>query len=426
MKILHYIPSIDESSGGVGAYMQLLTRDLGKRLELHVVTHPTKEERKLENCTLHYLPYKWLPWDNCKKEFISLLKEVLPDVFHTNSCMQPLSAMTAMWAVELRGERLEFRRMKVIYTPHGMLEPWALRHHWWKKLPAIWLFQRKGVAVCDMIHATAESEKQNLIALGWNKNVTTIANCVQIDEIPFKYGEVRDERLKVRGERGELIGRNILYLGRVHVKKGINFLIEAVAQLKEELQGYTVTIAGPGDDAYIKELKQLAANMGVDEMVQFVGPVYASNKWPLYRNADLFVLPTWSENFGIVVAEALASGTPVITTVGTPWSELEGRSNDNASTSSAQAHNNTSIGTGTDRPDGTPSSNLSPLTSGQCGWWTEIGTEPTVEALRKFLACSDEDLEQMGRNGRKLVEDKYSSDAIADQFVKMYENVVRG
>lgn len=368
MKILHYIPSIDETSGGVGAYMQLLARDLGKKVELHVVTHQGNNERVLENCTVHYMPYKWLPWNNCKREFLELLNELKPDVFHTNCCWMPVSALTAIWAKD--------KGYKVVYTPHGMLEPYAIkRHYWTKKLPAILLFQRRGLAVADLIHATAESERKNLLALGWNKNVQSIANCVQIDDIEMKTSWTRKKR--------------ILFLSRVHEKKGLNFLIEAVGKLrvesKELIDGYTVTIAGPGEEGYIGELKALAEQCGVADMVEFVGPVYAQEKWPLYRMADVFVLPTWSENFGIVVPEALASGTPVITTVGTPWEELN---------------------------------------SEHCGWWTEIGTEATARALRSFLVCSETELEAMGRNGRKLVEERYTSKAIAEQFVEMYKSII--
>ena len=175
---------------------------------------------------------------------------------------------------------------------------------------------------------SSDLEKEHLMALGWNEQICVIGNCINVDDIQMK----SDWHKK----------RSILFLSRVHVKKGINFLIEAVAQLKEIMNDYEVKVAGPGDDSYVGELKNLAKRLGVDEQVKFVGSVFGKAKFDLYRDADLFVLPTHSENFGIVVTEALACGTPVITTKGTPWEELETR---------------------------------------HCGWWTDIGTEPLVKAL---------------------------------------------
>lgn len=366
MRILHYIPSIDETSGGVGAYMQLLTRDLGALCELHVVTHQSENERKLEGCTLHYIANKWLPWSNCKKEFIQLLKEVRPDVVHVNCCWTPLCSLVTLWAKQMG--------LKVVYTPHGMLEPWIMsRHYGTRKLPAILLYQRRAIRAADMIHATAESEKQNILKLGWNDHVHVIGNCVDVDSIEMK----ADWRRKKR----------ILFLSRVHVKKGINFLIEAMAVLKDEFNGYVVKIAGPGEESYVEVLKGLAQRLRVDDKVEFVGPVFGNKKFDLYREADVFVLPTHSENFGIVVTEALACGTPVITTKGTPWEELE---------------------------------------SCHCGWWTEIGTDPTAEALKAFLCLSEDELEAMGRSGRRLVEERYSCQRIAKEFMEMYNVVVDG
>lgn len=114
--------------------------------------------------------------------------------------------------------------------------------------------------------------------------------------------------------------------------------------------------------------------------------MYGENKWNLFIDADIFVLPTYSENFGIVVGEALACGTPVITTKGTPWEELN---------------------------------------TEHCGWWTEIGTEATKEALSSFLTLSVEELKKMGYNGRRLIENKYSTKKIAQDMYLLYNKTLK-
>lgn len=370
MKIVHYIPSIDEGSGGVGAYMQLMSRDLGKLCELHVITHKRSNERSLENCRIHYVPYKWLPWNNCKKEFLALLEEIGPDIFHTNCCWMPLSALMAKWAKKAG--------YKTVYTPHGMLEPYSIaRFYWRKKLPAILMFQRRGVEVSDMVHATAESERDNLLALGWNPNVTVIPNCVNVEEIHLKHNGPQDGI-------GFSRNKNILFLSRIHPKKGIEILLEVISELRDQLKDYTVTLAGDGEAAYVNSLKDLASRNGIDHIVKFIGPVYGEAKWRLYAGADLFVLPSYSENFGIVVAEALASGVPVITTKGTPWQELE---------------------------------------TCNCGWWVNPTPDDLAKAIRDFLQKTDEELFEMGLNGRHLVEEKYDSRAVATQFINLYKQL---
>lgn len=362
MKIIHFITSIDRTSGGTAAYMQLLAKELGKLVELHVVTHKSSNPLALENCTVHFIDGDvWgrrmkAPWTN-------VLEEVKPDVVHINCCWIPEIAFAQKWAQQLG--------YKVVLTPHGMLEPWIVsRHYWTKKVPALLLYQKRAVERADYLHATAESEKENLLKLGYNTKIEVIANGIDVDDITMKSSWKRNKR--------------ILFLSRVHVKKGINFLIEAVAALKEEMDGYSVDIAGEGDEAYIEELKRLAGKSGVSDKVHFIGGVYGDRKWELFRQADLFVLPTHSENFGIVVAEALACGTPVVTTKGTPWEDLE------------DCH---------------------------CGWWTEVGTDATVKALRSFLQLSETELQEMGRNGRKLVEEKYSSRKMAEDMVGLYNKL---
>lgn len=361
MRIVHYIPSIDRTSGGVGAYIQLLAKELGKLVELHVVTHESPNMLEIPNAQLHFITGGIKRLLQTKREWYTLLKELKPDMVHENCCWIPSSAFTQKWAQNLG--------YKVVLTPHGMLEPWILkRHYWTKKVPALFFYQKAAVKRANVLHATAESEKKNLLKLGYNKHITVIANGIDVESI----------RMKVSWKRN----KEILFLSRVHVKKGINFLIEAAAQLKEEMKGYTVRIAGEGDMDYINELRDFAVLQRVNDIISFEGGVYGNRKWELFRQADLFVLPTYSENFGIVVAEALASGTPVITTQGTPWQELE---------------------------------------SYHCGWWTETGTGATTKALKEFLLCTEAQLEQMGKNGRRLVEEKYSSQKMAADMFELYK-----
>ena len=361
MKVIHFIPSIDRTSGGVGAYMQLLSKELGKLCELHIVTSKSENPLPVENATLHYIPCNITAYFKMKKEWISLLNTIHPDIVHVNCCWLPCSAFTQKWAQQLG--------FKVILSPHGMLEPWIIsRNYWTKKLPALLLYQKSAVANADHIHATARSEKENLLKLGYNNKIEIVANGIDVDSIVMKDNWERKKK--------------ILFLSRIHVKKGIEFLLEATALLKEQLTDYTINIAGEGDYDYIVSLKNRAQELGIEKMVNFCGGVYGEMKWKLFRDADVFILPTYSENFGIVVGEALACGTPVITTKGTPWEELN---------------------------------------TEHCGWWTEIGTDATFNALKDFLSLSKDELMNMGNNGRKLIKNKYSAPIIAQNMFLLYK-----
>lgn len=362
MKIIHYIPSIDRTSGGTSTYLLLLAKELGKLTELHIVSHTSDNPVKLENCQIHFIA-SWKHFVEMERQWQYLLYDIKPDIIHINCCWMPGCALTQKWAQQLG--------YKVVLTPHGMLEPWIMkRHYWTKKVPALLLYQKNAVKNADYLHATAESEKENLLKLGYNSRIAVIPNGIDVEAIPMKRSWNRKKQ--------------ILFLSRIHVKKGIEFLLEAVAALKKKMNNYTIHIAGEGEQAYIHQLKDKAKELGIDNIIDFCGGVYGERKWKMFREADVFVLPTYSENFGIVVAEALASGTPVITTKGTPWQDLE---------------------------------------TYHCGWWIDVGTRFTEKALRGFLSMKENDIEIMGRNGRKLVEEKYSARNMAEEMLKLYEEV---
>lgn len=364
MKIIHYIPSIDRTAGGTSTYMQVLAKGLGELAEVHIITHVSENPLAMENCMVHYVP-EYNPFKGSwRKRVTEMMEEVRPDIVHVNCCWMPACAVVQHIAQK--------HGYKVVLTPHGMLEPWIIkRHYWTRKVPALLLYQKAAVRKADCIQSTAESECDNLLKLGYNKNIKVVRLGIDADGIEMK--------------RSWKKTRQILFLSRVHVKKGINFLIEAAAVLRSELLGYKILVAGEGDADYVAEMKRMIADNGLQDIVQLVGGVYGDEKWRLFQTSDFFVLPTHSENFGLAIAESLASGTPVITTVGTPWNDL----NDSNS-----------------------------------GAWIEIGTQPLVETLRRFLALSDDELEAMGRNGRRLIEEKYSAHVMAKEMMEVYETLI--
>lgn len=365
MKIIHFIPSIDRTAGGTTSYMQLLAKELGKLCELYIVTAPSANPVEMENAQVKFIPCGWKQRSAMKSAWNKLLQEIKPDVVHVNCCWMPQCVWAQLWAQKAG--------YKAVLSPHGMLEPWIMaRHYWTRKFPALLLYQKKAIVKADCLHATAESEKDNLLKLGYNDKIEIIANGIDVENIIMKTDWQRKKQ--------------ILFLSRIHIKKGIEFLLEAVAELKKELSGYIIHIAGEGDEHYINKIKEKAILLGVESIVDFCGGVYGEKKWRLYRDADVFVLPTYSENFGIVIAEALASGTPVITTNGTPWEELD---------------------------------------SFHCGWYTSVGTESIKVALLSFLSLSIEELQQMGENGRKLIEEKYSTKKIAQDMLLLYKRMLR-
>ena len=147
------------------------------------------------------------------------------------------------------------------------------------------------------------------------------------------------------------------------------------------------TVSGGFEKEYETKVRAKVNEFGLQDQFVFTGALDDDEKWNAYSRADLFVLPTYSENFGIVVAEALWTGLPVITTKGTPWSELNEH---------------------------------------KCGLWIDIGIEPLARALKSSMALTDEERRKMGLRGRSLVEEKYTWDAVVRNMLNGYQRILIG
>jgi glycosyltransferase involved in cell wall biosynthesis len=362
--ITHIISSTDNSTGGparsVTHLIAAMLENSSHKIELFceesqnpIINNFVKSTGSIYFCKLNKL--------GGLKGISVRLKISKPNLLHGHGLWQmPVHQMAKM-----------ARKNKIPYiiTPRGMLEPWSLEQKKIKKKIALSLFQNKDLKNAACIHATATLEAENIRNLGYTNPIAVIPNGIDLKEFPeFKKSKAAEKR--------------ILFLSRIHQKKGIENLIEAWSQIHKIIrENWSITIVGNGEEKYIAALQALLINKGLSDQILIKGPMYGEDKLKEYQDADLFVLPTYSENFGIVIAEALACNTPVITTKGAPWNELE---------------------------------------TTQSGWWIDIGVEPLNKALEEALQTPPETLNQMGENGRKLVEEKYSIEAVTKQMLELY------
>ena len=215
---------------------------------------------------------------------------------------------------------LQGRRPYVI-TPHGMLDDWSMGQKRFKKRIYHWLWGHRLLAGAAFVHCTAEGERDQAARWFGPGRAAVLPYMVDLD--PYRQLPGPD-LARCRFAAAAVCEPRILLLSRLHVKKGVELLIKAAAMLRDRRIGFKLLLAGPGEPAFVARCHSLVRQLDLTEQVAFLGMVDGQEKLSLYQAADLFVLPTHQENFGIVLLEAMACRTPVITTRGTDiWAELE-------------------------------------------------------------------------------------------------------
>lgn len=262
----------------------------------------------------------------------------------------------------------------LMMSPQGCLDPRRLVHSAWKKRLA-GLFDRGFLRRATVIHATSSAEQGWIQRyVGGSPHVAVIPNGV---DMPPPHPLTKPA--------GRPRTRTVLSLGRLHPLKGLDLLVDAWRMVSPGLEPgdrWELVIAGPDEQGTRAALERQARQDGLSN-VRFTGPLYGEDKARALAGADLFVLPSRSENFGIVVAEALAAGVPAITTTGTPWQEIHG----------------------------------------SCGWWVDVAAEPLASALREAMNLGDDERAAMGERGRSLVEAKYRWASVGRAMVELYREI---
>lgn len=301
-----------------------------------------------------------------RQEFSRAWSTLLPvDVVHIHGLWRLLYSRAAYAARKTS--------VPVVISTHGMLEPWARRYHAMRKRVGSWLYHDDFLRRASCLHATSEQECRNIRKLGFHTPIALIPLGV---EIP-----------KAAVERAGDRPRRILFLSRFHPKKGLDMLVSAWGRVAHEFPGWQLILRGYDENGYMQTVESMASRSPARSSIVVGHEAEGETKEALFRDADIFVLPSYSENFGFVVVEALARQVPVITTTGTPWQVVSEQG---------------------------------------CGWWVSATPDGIAGALRLAMSTPPAQLADMGAKGRALVEREFSIGATVDKLVRVYQWVAGG
>jgi glycosyltransferase involved in cell wall biosynthesis len=289
------------------------------------------------------------------------------DLIHDNGVWLPHNHALAACAVRYGIPR--------IVSTRGMLEPWSLSHKRIKKRVAWYLYQRRDLRRATYLHATAEEERQNVQRFNLGVPVHVVPNGVALPAL--------SDLRQFPQEHGE--ERIALYMGRIHSIKGLPLLLRAWSAIRP--RNWRLVIAGPDETGHRRQLEEMVRFSGLKQHVHFAGAIAPERKTEMYANASLFVLPTFSENFGVSISEALGHRIPVITTMGAPWPLLASKG---------------------------------------CGWRVAPDADSIAAALAEATACEPATLFEMGIKGRAYIAAEFAWSSIAQRMSAVYEAAVRG
>jgi glycosyltransferase involved in cell wall biosynthesis len=382
-KVLHVIPSVGPLRGGPSVMVNQLARSLARSgVETHVATTDDNGPGKLsvrhgepviqDGVSYWYFP-RQLRFYTTSWPLSAWLSNSMAgfDLLHIHALFSFAALPASFWAVR--------RRVPYVVRPLGTLNEWGMTHRRpWLKRASFRLVESRILAGAALVHYTSEQERREAKALGVSTQSAVIPN-------PLPESPCRGLRGAFRARYKELNGRRIiLFLSRLDQKKGLDLLLRAFAEVRQEGWDAALVVAGEGEPRFTEALKVDAGNLGIAGDVLWTGFLTGDAKQAAFADADLFVLPSYSENFGIAVAEAMAAGVPVLVT--------------------------DQVGIG---------QQIAMSASGLV-----VRCDARELALGMTRLLGDPDLcRSMGENGRQLAATKYSQDAVTGMMLDAYNRI---
>lgn len=359
---------------GAGVKVDVVTSDATKGAKL-----PFKAFSEVEQPNLRIYPFKYFVSEkSCfSYDTVRVLQKLVSqsDLIHVNGIFTHPVTIGAWFARRKR-------KPHIVATRNG-LDPWMLKIRHVKKMLGFKLYVQKDLEGASCIHATAEQEINACRAFGLEGPFTIIPNGINpknYENLPPP--EVAEELWPIL--QGKTV---VLFLSRLSPQKGLDMLILAWDEIKKKCPEAFLVIAGPDYMGFSNDVRQLAGQSAFPNSILFSGSVWGEYKLALYSRADIFVLPSYSENFGNVIAEALVCGTPVVTTQATPWNEIE---------------------------------------KTNCGRWIPVDKKALTAALAEMVSKPDAERKTMGQRGQQLILQNYTWDIAARKMITVYKAMLSG
>jgi glycosyltransferase involved in cell wall biosynthesis len=362
MRILHTISDMGIQSGGTTSCTYELLKGLNSQgVNTDILSFKPKKGDQLigmDNfiCAIERPKNSYFLYSRKFVDFLEINNQY--ELYHANGFWQyPIHALSV------------FARKcgkPYVITPHGMLYPQALENSMLKKKIALILFLKKDLQKAACIQATCSEEMEYLRQLGINSPIAIIPNAINIH---VSSNVLPKDKLRIG------------YLGRVHPRKNIEKLLQAWEMIGSIADVCELMIIGTGDDEYLKFLKNETKRLHLNN-VSFTGFLSGLEKEYAIDSLSYLVVPSDFENFGMIVAEALDHGIPVIASKGTPWNEL----------------------------------NIY-----QCGWWINNDVNTLASTIELAIALPENERIKMGKNGKELMKNNYSVEIVASRMTQLYK-----
>lgn len=367
MRIAHIIPYIGEEASGPAYSVPALCNNLEKKgceITLYTLKPIPDKKHHFKVKTFDRKSFPVFSFGRSREMYRELSADSFKiDIIHNHSFWMAPNIYAGLVAKRFN--------IPLINAPRGTLSDKAMSRSKWKKNIVSILGQNTSFNTTYCYHATALHECYDINRFMPNRPVALIPNGVDIPFINSK-NSLNMNRKKM------------LYLGRIHEIKGLENLIIAWSKLENNFPDWDLEIIGVGKDSYVNYLYNLISKYSL-KRVTIGKPLYGIAKVKKYQESDLYILPSFSENFGMTVAEALANNTPVITTYGTPWHELDIK---------------------------------------ESGWCIDVGVQPLINVLNEALSKDKEQLFKMGIKGRKWMINDFSWEKIAEDMIDVYKWVL--